>query len=191
MATYVNIDPSVGSGGGGGGAPSGPAGGNLAGTYPNPTVSGLTIASQAQGEILYFDGSNWVVLAPATDGYVLTTHNTGANPTWTYGGVTMKRGHNLTNTSTQIAVTDGNLFVMPPATLSGNIAITLATTNAVTGSIIEIQRLDSAAFTIVVVNGGPAGTNLYTFPASAQRATDFRFDGTNWQLGGTTAITPQ
>lgn len=55
--------------------------GDLSGTLPNPTVTDLTIASEEQGSVLYFDGSNWVQLPPGEDGYVLTTHGTDA-PTW-------------------------------------------------------------------------------------------------------------
>ena len=47
----------------------------------NP-VTDLTIADEEQGSILYFDGSDWVQLAPGDDGYALVTHSTGANPTW-------------------------------------------------------------------------------------------------------------
>jgi|SRR6187399_16624 len=46
------------------------------------TVTDLTITSEAQGDILYRNATNWVRLAASTDGYVLTTHGAAANPTW-------------------------------------------------------------------------------------------------------------
>jgi hypothetical protein len=54
-----------------------------------PTISNpygeyiLAPSSPAQGDLLYFNGSSWVTLAPGTSGYVLETQGSGANPQWT------------------------------------------------------------------------------------------------------------
>ncbi len=50
------------------------------------TIASLLPASPAQGDIVYYDGSAWVNLAPGTAGYVLQTNGAGANPTWVAGG---------------------------------------------------------------------------------------------------------
>jgi len=65
-------------------------GGDLSGFLPNPTVTDLTITGEVQGSTLYFDGTNWVQLAPGAAGNVLQTNGAGADPTWVVpsGGVT-------------------------------------------------------------------------------------------------------
>ncbi len=43
-------------------------------------------ASPAQGDLVYYNGTSWVNLAPGTSGDVLTTYGSGANPAWSAGG---------------------------------------------------------------------------------------------------------
>lgn len=62
--------------------PTGPAGGGLGGSYPNPTSVGLSIPGQVQGSVLYFDGAEWLPLPPGSSGHLLTTYGVAANPAW-------------------------------------------------------------------------------------------------------------
>lgn len=45
-------------------------------------VVDFTMTGEAQGDVLYFDGTNWVVLAAGTSGHFLKTQGAGANPKW-------------------------------------------------------------------------------------------------------------
>lgn len=45
-------------------------------------VEGLTIASIAQGDIFYYDGTKVTRLGPGTSGYFLKTQGAAANPVW-------------------------------------------------------------------------------------------------------------
>jgi len=76
-----------------GGTSTSVVGGDLSGSLPNPSVVDLTITGQQWGSVLFHDGLSWVAMGPGTDGYVLTTHDTFADPTWTEppgasGGIT-------------------------------------------------------------------------------------------------------
>jgi hypothetical protein len=59
--------------------------GDVQGTFPaGLTVVDLTMAGEAQGDLLFFNGANWVVRAAAVAaGYLLQSGGPAANPTWT------------------------------------------------------------------------------------------------------------
>ena len=42
----------------------------------------LALTSQAQGTVMYYNGSSWVILSPGTSGEALKTQGAGANPVW-------------------------------------------------------------------------------------------------------------
>ena len=47
-----------------------------------PLPADFSISGQVQGDILYFNGTNWVRLAPGTSGQVLKTQGAAANPVY-------------------------------------------------------------------------------------------------------------
>ena len=49
------------------------------------SLSDVVITTEAQGDILYFNGTNWVNLPAGTSGYFLKTQGAGANPVWVAG----------------------------------------------------------------------------------------------------------
>ena len=66
-------------------------------------LSDVVITSVAQGDILYYNGANWVNLGPGTSGYFLKTQGAGANPAWAAVG-----GDITTTAEAGEAITAGN-----------------------------------------------------------------------------------
>ena len=94
-------------------------------------VTDLKIASQVQGDIIYFNGTNWVRLAPGTSSQVLRTNGAAANPSWATvsGGLVMKAGRvvkaTFAGSPKKATVTFGAAFAdaLYAVTLTSNITV--------------------------------------------------------------------
>lgn len=89
-------------------------------------------------------------------------------------------GAPLGNADASITVDGGLWLTLPAGTLSGNHSLTLATTNATLGASLEVTRLDLSAYTLTLINGGPAAGNVCVMPASARSNALAWFDGSNF-----------
>ena len=68
----------------------------------------IDLASAAQGDVLYYNGTSYVRLAPGTSGQVLTSGGAGANPSWAAAGITnvSSWGQTAAQTGSKNPITD-------------------------------------------------------------------------------------
>lgn len=87
------------------------AGGDVGGTYPAAlTVTDLTISGEAQGNMLYYNGSNWVRLPVGTVGQFLRTGGAAANPGWNAVGIRSSgSAFDVTLANTEVLTGEKNL----------------------------------------------------------------------------------
>lgn len=132
-------------------------------------VPRFNLTSAAQGDIIYYNGTNWVNLSPGTSGYFLKSQGAGANPVWDAAGGS--------GTVTSFTFTDANGFdgtvtnstttpTLSLTTTAANKAFMHSTSGAVTGSAMLSQETDqilvtgadAASTTPFVVNGNESLT---------------------------------
>lgn len=132
-----------------------PSGGVLTNCTGLPINTGLIIASQAQGDILYYNGTNWTRLAAGTNGHYLQTQGAGANPQWASAG----SGGGATNIYTAAS------SMTPNVTTGAAVGLTETATNDINYSTLDFDATadEFAQFWLTMPNNWNAGTVTVKF----------------------------
>lgn len=141
----------------------------VAGSFVNATLSesvtldGLSdvvITGPATGDLLVFNGTNYVNLATTTSGFVLTAQGAGSVPAWTATG---------SGTVTTVSIVTANGVSGSVATATTTPAITL-TLGAITPSAIQISGLTASEIVGTDASKNLVSLAVATYPSLAELA---------------------
>lgn len=142
-------------------------------TITNIGGSAIRMGSDAQGDVLYFNGTDYARLGAGTSGQFLKTNGTGANPAWT----TISGG--------------GDMLA---ANYLSELASGTATNKETARSSIWAAPFDALAYNGMQVNGSMEvsqenGTSSVSFPTGVQ--DKYIVDGWKFTKSGTSVLTGQ
>ncbi len=115
----------------------------------DPDLSQIAALTPAQGEILYHNGTAWVLLAPGTSGQLLKTNGAAANPSWVTpsgGGRSDATPTSVNSASASIDVATSQTVIM---TMTANVTNIVPTVD---------PTVDGTRLTIIFIRGGTAYT---------------------------------
>jgi len=135
------------------------------------SVSGFSITGQTQGDILYFNGTNWVRLPPSTDGFILTTHNVGNNPTWSAAPT----GVTLSNIAPVDVDTSAAVVGVGTTAARSDHKHSIAT-----GVAVSIGALNSQGSALALARSDHTHAVIDLAIASQAQGDIIYFNGTNW-----------
>jgi hypothetical protein len=161
-----------------------PTSGTLTNCTGLPINTGLTIASQAQGDVLYHNGTNWTRLAAGTSGNFLKTQGAGANPVWAAASASSPmRGSvvfNVSSGSVTGKVVAGNVADVV-RNAAGEFTVSFSVAEADVNYIVSIFSDDSGALIHTFDNLTAPTTSAFKF---VSYDTGFSLaDGSRYRVG--------
>ena len=129
----------------------------------------IALGADAQGDIMYYDGTNWTRLAAGTTGQFLETKGSGDNPTWSNTPAGVNALRDLTDVDNDVSTTSNN-FLVASSTLGwvsqtpdmARVSLGLGVTDSPIFSGLEINQIASTAPLLHIVSTDAGATTTIT-----------------------------
>lgn len=121
----------------------------------------IALGSDAQGDVMYYDGTNWARLGAGTSGQFLKTQGAGANPVWADGG-----GITLGTAQASTSGSAINFTSIPSGTKRITVMLDGVSTNGTADLLVQIGDsggLETTGYVSQVSDGGTPSTSTSGF----------------------------